>query len=113
MTIKELIDYAKSKIELAHNYEKAYWTGYKAGVEATSLADTNWTPCSVAMPTRCSEFRVTVIDDRCGARFARNMDYNTHTTKWTDEKASELPSCYYIVAWQPLPQPWTGEKKGV
>ena len=69
-------------------------------------AKSDWTPCAEGMPTHCREYRVTVVDTRCGARFSRSMDYNIHTEAWTDERANELPNCYTVVAWMDLPAPY-------
>ena len=75
-------------------------------IAALESPRTDWTPCAEGLPEHCSENRVTVLDTRCGARYAANMDYNIHTKKWTNDKANELPSCYSVIAWQPLPAPY-------
>ena len=76
---------------------------------APTIATRDWTPCAEGLPEHCSENRVTVLDTRCGARYATNMDYNIHTKKWTNDKANELPSCYSVIAWQPLPAPYRAD----
>ena len=69
-----------------------------------------WTACSDGLPTKCTEYRTTVLDTRCGARFGQNMRFDTHTQRWTDTQQKENAPCYSVIAWQPLPEPYNPNK---
>lgn len=84
--------------------EEAYELGYTRGSKR------DWIPCAEGLPKKCGEYRVTIIDDRCGARFGMNLCFNTNKQEWSVGYKSALAPCYSIIAWQPMPESYNPDQ---
>lgn len=88
---------------------------------------TNWTPCAEGLPTaqtheelltKPTQYIVDVVFGDSARHIVTTLAYGKLNycgkVGWinTDEYYCVGDSGYDVLAWQPLPQPWTGEKKG-
>ena len=66
------------------------------------MSNMNWTPVKKALPKNSGMYIVTIIDDDCEDEYCLTVGTSWYGTKagWDE---------YRVIAWAPLPAPYTGE----
>ena len=86
---------------------KLWQSGFDAGFKAGYKSPRDWTPCAEGLPTVTKRYNVTWIDLQDGQRYSGTDVYSADEKRWDNENQR-----YKVLAWQPLPEPWTGGLDG-
>lgn len=93
----------------AASYECGEFRGIFGRIEerlkALPPAQPGWIPCSTELPKESGEYQVTVQYDNDDYDVVI-YEYNAYRKEWND---GDLYSGI-VMAWQPKPKPWEGEK---
>lgn len=71
-----------------------------------------WMPCSERLPSFGPEKQRSVLvtmEDSDGMRFVTSAKYQEERCEWCNFKDPRYYN-FEVIAWQPLPEPWEGEK---
>lgn len=70
----------------------------------------NWTPCSVALPESENTWVFATVEyDERYLLVEKVMFHNKNCKTWCDSRGNQIRNDK-ILAWRPLPAPWSGEK---